>query len=312
VSEIRVYGRNSGFPLSQALPELQGQADDPVYPIECQKIIKENDLIFLALPHQISMEIAPQLQGSIPIIDLSADYRLDSAADYQKWYGVEHLDADGLRKFVYGLPEWKRDQLKTANHIACPGCYPTSVLLALIPLLEKGWIKDGFIVDSKSGHSGAGKKLSQMLHAGQITENIQPYKILNHQHKGEIGMVVGAISKGAVTRFTFTPQIMPFDRGILSCIYIDLHAAHDLDTITECYRERYAGEPFIRFLPATSTPSLKNVTMTNFCDLFFALDDTLNRLTVISCIDNLIKGAAGQAVQVMNIVKGFDERDGLS
>ncbi|MBN2143153.1 MAG: N-acetyl-gamma-glutamyl-phosphate reductase [Candidatus Aureabacteria bacterium] len=311
IKSVRVYGRTHGRFLSEDIPELRGIYDGKVLSIETEKIIKENDVLFIALPHKVSMEISPVFQNRIPLFDLSADYRLKTAEEYEKWYQTPHLDKDYLGKYVYGLPEMNREKLKGATLVACAGCYPTSVILAVLPLIEKGLVENTVIADSKSGHSGAGKKLTEMTQAGQTNENIQPYKILNHQHKGEIEQVFEELNRGNKFYLTFTPQVMDFDRGILSSVYADLKEPLSQSQLDDIYRTRYGKEPFIRLYTGGTLPSVKLSVHTNFCDISCVMDERIARVTIISCIDNLIKGASGQAVQVMNIAMGFDEKEGL-
>lgn len=311
IEKIHVYGRTSGEPLSKEIRELKGGYEEVVKPIEPEKILKETDVVFVALPHGVSMEYCPQFLGKTLLIDLSADYRLTSPEAFKKWYGSEHKDPSMLGKFVYGLPEINREKIKKARHIANPGCYPTSVILGTLPLVEKGFVKGSIIADSKSGHSGAGKKMTEILHAGNITENIQPYKLLNHQHIGEMEQVITEQNGGKEINLTFTPYVVPFDRGILSAIYIDLAKPLTQAELDALYLERFRDEPFVRLLEPSKPPTPKNCAHTNFCDICAVVNEKLGRVTVISCIDNLVKGASGQAVQNMNIACGFDEKEGL-
>ncbi len=310
IEKIYVYGRRDGAPLSDEISEIKGLFDDVVLPIEPDKIIAQVDILFMALPHKISMEYAPLFQDKVLLIDLSADYRLDNASIYQKYYEVEHKDSSMLGKYAYGLPELNREEIKQAKNIANPGCYPTSVILGALPLIEKSLVKGDIIADSKSGHSGAGKKLSDVLHASNVSDNIQPYKILKHQHIGEMEQLFAKINHGKIIKLTFTPYVMPFDRGILSAIYINLNKSLTQAEVDDIYKERYKNEPFIRLF-RDALPNVKNVSYSNFCDISCSVNPELNRITIISCIDNLIKGASGQAVQNMNIAMGFDEKEGL-
>lgn len=310
IEKIYVYGRRDGAPLSDEISEIKGLFDDVVLPIEPDKIIEQVDVLFMALPHKISMEYAPLFQDKVLLIDLSADYRLDNADIYQKYYEVEHKDISMLGKYTYGLPELNREDIKQAKNIANPGCYPTSVILGALPLIEKSLVEGDIIADSKSGHSGGGKKLSDVLHASNVSDNIQPYKILKHQHIGEMEQLFAKINHGKTIKLTFTPYVMPFDRGILSTIYINLNKSITQAEVDNIYKERYKNEPFIRLFN-DALPNVKNVSYSNFCDISCSVNSELNRVTIISCIDNLIKGASGQAVQNMNIAMGFDEKEGL-
>jgi len=311
VKGISLYGRNPGRYLWEEFPELKGLYEKPILPLEPDSILKEVDLLFMALPHKVSMEISPSFQNKIPLIDLSADYRFDSKENFEEWYDVPHQDPEALPHYVYGLVEAFRESIKSAQMIACPGCYPTSILLALLPLLEHSLLKGPIIADSKSGHSGAGKKLTEALHASRIHDNIQPYRVLRHQHRGEIEFILNRLSGGTPFSFSFTPHLMPFDRGILSTVYVDLNQSIDQKGLDALYKERFQKEPFVRLYQKDELPSLKAVLHSNFCDMACVLDEKLNRVTLISCIDNLVKGASGQAIQAMNVMMGFQETEGL-
>lgn len=310
ITKINTYGRKHGIPLFIEIPEIKGLYDDCVMPIEPEKMISELDVLFMALPHTISMDYAPLFQDKIPIIDLSADYRLYDPENYLKWYGKDHKDPSKLKNYVYGLPELNRFEIKTSKMIANPGCYPTSVILGILPALKAGIIEPDIIIDAKSGHSGAGKKLVERLHASNISNNIQPYKIINHQHIGEIQQVLSSINKSPVD-IVFTPYVLPFDRGILSTIYVKLKKPITQEEAHTIYYEQYKDEPCIRIYEEDILPSPKYTAYTNFCDIAFKVHDNKKYLTIISCIDNLIKGASGQAVQNMNIMFGFNEREAL-
>lgn len=310
---ISVYGRQSGVALSSHIPELSGLCDTVILPIDVDTIIKNNDVLFLAVPHGVSMELSPSFQDKIPLIDLSADYRLTDEKDYTTWYGTPHKDADQLGQYTYGLPEYFRDQIRQSKKIASPGCYPTSVLLGVLPLMEKGLIRPKIIVDAKSGHSGAGKALKESLLAGRVSENIQAYKLLNHQHIGEMESVFTRATGQQNHQVFFTPQMMPFDRGILSSIYFEWSVSPlSPDALSDLYRTRYADEKFVRLYDGQNgLPAPKWVNGSNYCDIYVTSDPRTGQGLILSCIDNLIKGAGGQSVQAMNIMFGFDETQGL-
>ena len=311
IASINVYGRTYGESLSKDIPELKGTYEGLVKPIEPEIILRENDVLFMALPHNVSMDFSPSFQNKIPLIDLSADYRLTSASSFKTWYGADHKDPSMLSQYTYGLPEINREKIKKSKLIANPGCYPTSVLLGILPLIEKSLVRGSIIVDAKSGHSGAGKKLSEILHAGNVTENIQPYKILNHQHIGEIEQIMTERNTGVPMAMTFTPYVMPYERGILSTIYADLTQPVTQAELKAIYEDRYSKEPFIRLFLDGKFPSPKICAHTNYCDVAFVVNEKLNRVTILSCIDNLVKGASGQAVHNMNLMFDFNEKDGL-
>jgi N-acetyl-gamma-glutamyl-phosphate reductase len=256
------------------------------------------------------MEYAPAFREKIPIIDLSGDYRLKTPDDYERWYRKPHRDGGALDRYVYGLPELNRDRIRGSRTIANPGCYPTAVLLALLPLVENRLVRSPVAVDAKSGHSGAGKKPSERLHAGNCAQNVQPYKVLNHQHVGEIEQVLGQCADRSFP-VHFCPHLMPFDRGILCTVYAELLKDIENEELHRIVAGRYADHPFVRVFAGDDIPSLKLSIGTNFCDLHYTVDPRLGRVTVLSSIDNLLKGASGQAVQNMNLMLGFPEKEGL-
>jgi len=268
------------------------------------------DLVFLALPHRVSMEAAPKfLSHNKSVIDLSADYRL-SPDVYKIWYGAEHKDEVNLPAAVYGLPEIYRDSIAKAKLIANPGCYPTSVILAIAPMIaEKAIDTASIIADSKSGVTGAGRRADIALSFGEVNENLKAYKVNEHQHKPEINKILSEMG-GKTIDVVFTPHLIPMNRGILSTIYMRLNKTLDTKSVVDIYKRFYKGKPFVRVYDEGKLPQIRNVVMTNFCDM--GLKVTGNTVIVVSCIDNLLKGAAGQAVQNMNIMCGFDETEGLA
>lgn len=282
-------------------------------------VIAENkiDVVFTATPPEVSMEVVPEVlaQGA-RAIDLSGAFRLP-ASQYHRWYGSEHSRPELLQQAVYGLPELYRESIRTACLVSNPGCYPTAATLALWPLLSKAPGKEsrtdivdlhaGIVCDAKSGVSGAGKKTSPKTHFVQVTENFSAYAILNHRHVPEVLNNLGLEE----SEFSFTAHLLPIERGILAANYMRLKRKTALDEVLEIYRKAYADERFIRLYPAGSTPELRQVNRTNFCDIHCSLGNEGTRLVVVSCIDNLVKGAAGQAVQNMNVMYGFDEAAGL-
>ncbi len=296
-------------PISKIFPRLKGKIGLICKKPDTERDIDAVDLVFLALPHRVSMEVAPKfLSRGKRVIDLSADYRLP-AQIYKIWYGVEHKDDENLKKAVYGLPELYMLQIKKADLIANPGCYPTSVILALAPLLKDGVVEtDYIIVDTKSGVTGAGRKGVLSLSFGEVNENMKPYKINEHQHKPEIDKILSSIA-GHPIDVVFVPHLMSISRGILSTIYLRLKKKISQDEILSNYMEFYRDKPFVRVMGDGDIPQLRNVFMTNYCDI--GIKATEANVVVVSCIDNLGKGAAGQAVQNMNLLCGFNETDGL-
>lgn len=296
-------------PLSSLLPFFKGKLD-----VMCRKpdpaaMAKNVDLVFLGLPHKVSMDIAPAfLKAGKSVIDLSADYRLDPKI-YEKWYGVAHKDTANLASAVYGLPELYKDQIRKAKLLANPGCYPTSIILGIAPALSSKVIDAGYMVaDSKSGATGAGRKADIGLIFCEVNENLKAYKINEHQHKPEINAILTRVA-GKDIDIVFTPHLIPMNRGILSTIYMRLNKPMDTKTAVAMYKEFYDGKPFVRVSDEGKLPQIRDIVGTNYCDI--GVKVTGLNLIVVSCIDNLKKGAAGQAVQNMNIMCGFDETEAL-
>jgi N-acetyl-gamma-glutamyl-phosphate reductase len=270
------------------------------------------DVVFLCLPHGESMPVVQRVRAAgVRAIDLSADFRLWDAAAYRQWYGQEHVAPELLPQAVYGLPEVYRHQIAAADLVANPGCYPTSVLLALWPLARGGYLGDPrIIVDTKSGVSGAGRKLSLTTHFVEVNENFRPYQIGHvHRHVGEMEQALRAWANVGV-RLTFAPHLLPVDRGILSTIYVTLKEGWSVERLVDLYEQTYVDEPFVRVLPGGRLASLAHVVRTNHCALSFA-EAGEGDFIIVSAIDNLLKGASGQAVQNMNLMFGLDETTGL-
>ncbi len=283
-------------------------------------LAKQAEIVFLALPHGVAAEFAvPLLKAGCTVIDLSADFRLKSAEVYKDFYAHDHPAPELLAKSVYGLPEIYRDEIKRAKLIASPGCYPTSILLPLIPLLKAGLIKaNGIIADSMSGVSGAGRKAELDYLFVECNESVRPYGVPKHRHLSEIEEQL-SFAAGAQVTIQFTPHLIPVNRGILTTLYLapEKHFtnAAEMFTLTgqiaECYQKAYGNEPFVRLLEGKALPDTKNVVGTNVCEFAWRLDPRTGRLIVMSAEDNLVKGASGQAVQSMNILCGFPETAGL-
>ncbi len=281
---------------------------------------KQAQVIFLALPHGVAAEYAvPLLEKGCQIIDLSADFRLNSAEVYQEFYGHEHASPELLGKAVYGLPEVYRDKIKSATMVASPGCYPTSILLPIIPLLREKIIKStGIIADSLSGVSGAGRKAELDYLFVECNESMRPYGIPKHRHLSEIEQELSATAGEAVT-IQFSPHLVPMNRGILSTLYLapEKHFSDAAEMaalaqkISRCYQAAYGSEPFVRLLEGKNLPDTKNVAGTNIIEIAWRLDPRTGRLIVLSALDNIVKGASGQAVQSMNLLCGFHETAGL-
>ena len=277
-----------------------------------EEVVEQCDVIFAALPHGLSQELAAECDAKgKAFIDLGADFRLESEAEYQEWYGNSFLDPALHEKAVYGLPELFREQIRGKKLIANPGCYTTAVPLALYPALEAGLIeKDGIVADCKSGVTGAGRKMTQNTHYPELNEAFTAYKVAAHRHTPEMEQTLSKAA-GAPVKLTFVPHLLPVNRGILATCYARLKPGVTMESLSRVYHERYDGEYFIRLLPEGRVADIKNVWYSNFCDVSLHLDSRTGTLVAISAIDNMVKGAAGQAVQNMNLAFGLDETAGL-
>ncbi len=277
----------------------------------------EVDVVFLCLPHAASIEPVRAFQATgVQVIDLSADFRLTSAAEYERWYGVAHTAPDLMSQFVYGLCEVNRAQIKGARLIANPGCYPTSVNLGLYPLAKAGWLSDTVIVDSKSGVSGAGRQTKLMYSFVEVNDNLSPYNIgIRHRHIAEMEQVLNHVNGQHTHRFIFSPHLLPVNRGILSTMYVSVPAGVTEQQVRDLYAETYAGEPFVHVLPAGQLATLRHTVNTNRCAISITPADPTQpngpEYIIVATLDNLIKGASGQAIQSFNIAVGLDETAGL-
>ncbi len=286
----------------RALPRLSASAE----------AVKDGELelVFLATPAEVSMELAPAMLGAgAKLIDLSGAFRLREAAIYRRWYREEHTHPELLAEAVYGLPEFYRERIRGARLVANPGCYPTAANLAVRPLVDSG-IADrasGIVCDAKSGVSGAGRKPSLKTSFCEVTENFSAYSVLDHRHVPEVLQNSGLEE----AEFAFTAHLLPLDRGILETIYFRTAGGCTAERMLGVYEERYGAEAFVRLYEPGTLPDLRCVQHTNFCDIGFKLDPKTGRAVVVSVIDNLVKGAAGQAVQNMNLMLGFEETEGL-
>jgi N-acetyl-gamma-glutamyl-phosphate reductase len=274
-------------------------------------LAKQAQIVFLALPHGVAAEFAvPLLQLGCQVIDLSADFRVRSAAVYKDFYAHDHPAPELLAQAVYGLPEVYRAQIKKASLIASPGCYPTSILLPTVPLLMADLVQpNGIIADSLSAVSGAGRKAELDYLFVECNESARPYGIPKHRHLSEIEQEL-SLAAGSQVTIQFTPHLIPVNRGILTTLYLTPVKA-TLDQLTACYQAAYANEPFVRLLEGKALPDTKNVVGTNVIEIAWRLDPRTGRLIVMSAEDNLVKGASGQAVQSMNLMCGFPETAGL-
>jgi N-acetyl-gamma-glutamyl-phosphate reductase len=316
---VRLLDRHSG--VESVLLEHRADSDGSPQPISARprarvpstpEAIKAEGLalVFLATPAGVSMELAPGiLEVGAKVIDLSGAFRLREPAAYSRWYQEEHTAPQLLPEAVYGLPEFCRDRIRGARLISNPGCYPTAANLAIQPLVAAGVIHRacGIVCDAKSGVSGAGRKPSLKTSFCEVTENFSAYSVLDHRHVPEI-LMVSAIEEAELS---FTAQLLPIHRGILETIYFRASGVSSADELLNIYSRSYAKEPFIRLYAPGVMPDIRGVEHTNYCDLGVRLDAASGRAVVVSAIDNLVKGAAGQAVQNMNLALGFEEIEGL-
>ncbi|MFA5118032.1 MAG: N-acetyl-gamma-glutamyl-phosphate reductase [Candidatus Omnitrophota bacterium] len=313
--EVRIANVSSSSdrlkPISEIIPKFSGRIGLMCNKLNVDSLIKDCDLIFLALPHTVSMEIVPKLLlAGKRVIDLSADYRFKDTGIYEQYYRVSHKDSSNLKAAVYGLPELYRQKIKSARLVANPGCYPTAAILGLAPVIAINSIDTGsIIIDAKSGVSGAGKKLSPEYLFSEITDDFRAYKVNAHQHAPEIIQVLSNLSRKKI-RLIFVPHLLPLKRGILETIYIRTKNAKKItQDLLSLYRKFYQKEPFVRVKEEGVYPSLKDVAGTNFCDIGIKADG--DTVIIIAAIDNLLKGASGQAVQNLNIMYKFPERTAL-
>jgi len=292
--------------ISDIYPHLKGLCDMTLIPNDFNLIVSDIDAVFLCLPHGASMDAAKFFADHNKIvIDLSADFRISDREIYESTYRETHKYPDLLKEFVYGIPELFGDDIRKTKLIANPGCYPTSIILPLYPLIKNELIDTDFIIaDSKSGVSGAGKNPTEKTHFCEVNEDFKPYGIFNHRHNPEIDFILSRSNKSI--HVTFTPHLLPINRGILSTIYTK--SKSNLDMIIKCLRDTYSDKTFVRIYEK-DIPSIKNVAYTNFIDIGIYKDK--DNIIIVSTLDNLIKGASGQAVQNLNVLSGFKETDGL-
>lgn len=302
----------AGLRFDQVYPQFRSLVELPLAKLDDLSGLAGCDFIFSALPHGLSMDIVPKLLATgLRVVDLSGDFRLKDGELYPRWYGYTHSAEGLLARSVYGLPEYNRNLIRLAQLVANPGCYPTSVLLPLRPFLAEGVVyTDDIIVDAKSGVSGAGRSPKLPFHFPECAENFKAYKVAEHQHTPEIEQELSVVAGKQVT-VTFTAHLVPMIRGILSTIYLRLKEDVTEEELWQSCERHYGGEQFIRFYRPPELPETKYVSGSNFCDISFRLDRRTRRLVVVSALDNLVKGAAGQAVQNMNIMLGWPEEDGL-
>lgn len=304
--------QQKGGKLGDFYPALRGHCDLTFEDTDPEKLASAADLVFTALPHEAAMDIVPGLlDRGVKVVDLSADYRLRDAAVYGEWYSP-HKTPELLKEAVYGLPELYRDRISGARLVANPGCYPTSAILAAAPLLAGRLIDPSTIIaDSKSGVSGAGRGASLGVHFCEVNEGFKAYKVAEHRHTPEIEQELSVLAGRSVT-ISFTPHLVPMTRGILTTVYAGLTGGAGADAVEAAFRDFYKNEHFIRLSGPGTFPSSLQVRGSNYCDLGWKVDPRTGRVIVISVIDNLTRGASGQAVCNMNIMCGFPEDAGLN
>jgi N-acetyl-gamma-glutamyl-phosphate reductase len=302
----------AGKALSEVFPNLLGKTDLICENLSVDELCSRADLFFAAVPHKTAMDLVPKLlQEGKKVVDLSADYRLRDVAVYEEWY-QEHSSPEFIKEATYGLSELYREQIKKSRLVANPGCYPTSIVLGLAPLLQRGLIDPTTIItDSKSGTTGAGRAASIATLFCEVHDGFKAYKVGGtHRHLPEIEQELSVLNKDNVT-ISFTPHLLPISRGILSTSYANLTSDISEEGLRKLYMDMYEAEPFVRMVPQGTFPATQYVRGSNFCDIGFAIDRRTNRIIVITAIDNIVKGAAGQAVQNMNLMCGIDETMGL-
>jgi N-acetyl-gamma-glutamyl-phosphate reductase len=300
--------------LDEVYPHISGNGGFPLEKFSWENLRSKGvNVLFLATPHEVSREWVPEaMQQGIHVVDLSGAWRLanETSRSVYQFHDQNAALAEQLTaQAVYGIPELHRDRLKDAVLVANPGCYPTSIILALAPLVHAGLLdlQHGIVCDSKSGVSGAGKQPTQKTHFVEVAENLSAYSVFNHRHTGEILEQLGL----SEDQLIFTPHLLPIPRGILSTIYVRLKASAQGGEVLDCMRSFYSGSPWVRIFPEGKLPQIQYSLHTNYCDIGFALAPDRRRTVIVSCLDNLLKGAAGQAVQNMNVMFGWNEEEGL-
>lgn len=307
-----ISSSNAGAPIAEGYPHLSEIVTDQLDALDVEDMKRKADVVFLAAPHGVSTELSPKLlDAGLKVIDVSGDFRLKSGEVYEQWYKHKPADPAYLAKAVYGLAEVFGEESYGADIIANPGCFPTATTLALVPLVKAGWVDNKtIIVDAKTGVSGAGRGLKLTYHYSEINENTLAYKVNAHQHTPEIEQVLSRVG-GEDVVITFTTHLLPMTRGILATCYATLKEKRTEEEVLELFRQTYEGRKFVRIRDKGKWPATKEVWGSNYCDIGISVDARTNRVTVISVIDNLVKGAAGQAVQNLNLMMGWDETTGL-
>lgn len=301
-----------GESLTNSYPHMEGLIDHRIEEVNVEKLAKKIDLVFTATPSGVARDIAPRfIERGVKVIDISGDFRIKNRHDYKKWYGMEAAEQPLLNKAVYGLTEWIDGDISEAKLIANPGCFPTGILLGLLPLVKEDILEpSSIIVDAKTGVSGAGKGLSQATHYSETNDNFKIYKVNEHQHTPEIEQGLKNMNE-TIGPITFSPHLAPMTRGIMATMYMEAKETVTAAELHEIFQEQYKEDFFVRIRDLGEFPATKEVSGSNFCDIGLTYDERTNRITVVTVIDNLVKGASGQAVQNMNKLFGFDEQTGI-
>ncbi len=311
--------KSVGLPVTSLFPHLETFHEFRFAPMDVAPILQKIDVVFSCLPHTKAMEpVAACVRAKKLVIDLSADFRLTETKTYEQWYGAPHAAPALLKKAAYGLPELHRTRIRRARLVAAPGCYPTAAILQLAPLLAHRLIQPGtIVVDAKSGISGAGRSPGLPYHFPEAHDSLTAYNVARHRHTPEIEqelnrLLQGSKGKGARARVLFTPHLIPMNRGLLSTAYAKLRTPLTNEAATALYKDFYANERFIRIREASTAISPIHVRGSNFCDIGAFVDERTNHVITVSTLDNLVKGAAGQAIQSMNLMMGFPEETALT
>lgn len=307
-----ISSSQAGTPIADGFPHLTEIIVDTLDGIDIELIRSKADVVFAATPNGVSSELVPQLiEAGIKVIDLSGDFRLKSGETYEKWYKLKQAPDKYIEQAVYGLAEVYGEKVKDASFISNPGCYSTTSSLGLVPIVAANWIDPkSIIIDAKSGVSGAGRGISMGVHYSETNENFKAYKVNKHQHIPEIEQTLSQVA-GQEVLITFTTHLVPMTRGIMCTMYGNLKENKSEQQLIDLYRQYYKGRPFVRIRDVGKLPATKEVWGSNYCDIGFSVDERTGRVTIISVSDNLVKGAAGQAIQNLNLMMGWDESEGL-
>jgi N-acetyl-gamma-glutamyl-phosphate reductase len=307
-----ISSSSAGVPISKGFPHLTDIIVQDLDDVDIQNIALKADVVFTATPSGVSTPLVPQLlRAGLKVIDLSGDFRIKDGGTYEHWYKHPAADPVYVEQAVYGLCEVYGEDVLGVDLVSNPGCFPTATLLGLIPAIKAGWIDaSSIIIDAKSGVSGAGRGTNLTTHYAEINENLRAYKINKHQHIPEIEQVLSEVHAEKVT-VTFTTHLVPMTRGIMSTMYAQVTGEHTQADFVELYREFYKGRSFVRVRDNGVWPATKEVSGSNYCDMGLLVDDRTGRITIISVIDNIVKGASGQAIQNLNLMMGWEENLGL-